>query len=258
MHPILARRASDESQKRLVLYSNTVFASFLLVMKYAPLLFVTTMSVISACSPPAEPTGRGGTHFRVASPLDSALRDEGKNCAVPVVGGIGSPRPDSETGETGPPQLPTAGSKVPPTQMGSKVSDGQRAGPSSYYEVDCKITGENSYSIEAYIVGPNGSEFAGKASGETSIRLRGSVNASTGLGNGIVDVRTTETGVVPPTDGTSCSLTVLTDPQDATKFRIKPGAVDLTFECANTTPPIAELSRCMTLGTVTLENCVRE
>ena len=104
-------------------------------MKYASLVIVSTFSLLSACSPPSDPTGHGGTHFRVASPQLSSLRDQGFTCAVPGIGGIGSPRPDKVTGEVGPPQLPTAGSDIQPTNMGSRVFDGQKAGTSSVYEV---------------------------------------------------------------------------------------------------------------------------
>lgn len=227
-------------------------------MKYASLVIVSSLSVLSACSPPSDPTAHGGTHFRVASPQLSSLRDQGFTCSTPGIGGIGSPRPDEVTGEEGPPQLPTAGSDIQPTYMGSQVFDGQKAGTSSLYEVDCMVKGSKNYSIDLAIVGPNSSEFANDAIGETRIRLSGTIDGATGTGSGMVYVRTTQTGNVNPTTGANCSLRVLTDPQDATKFRIKPGAVDLTFECQDTTPAIADLSRCLTLGTVTVDHCAED
>ncbi|HXS16416.1 MAG TPA: hypothetical protein VN764_04480, partial [Polyangiaceae bacterium] len=159
-------------------------------MKYAPLVIVSTFSFLSACSPPADPTAHGGTHFRVDSPNLSSLLDQGFNCAVPGIGGIGSPKPDKETGEVGPPQLPASGGTTQPTNMGSKAFDGQKAGASSVYSISCSVTGSKTYSVAIEIVGPNSSEFVDSRT-ETRIRLEGTIDGSTGKGTGLVYVRTT-------------------------------------------------------------------
>ena len=225
-------------------------------MKYAWYALTSTVSLLSACSPPADPIGRGGAHFQVADPLAADLRAQGFHCDVPGVGGIGAPRAEDENSQPGPPQLPTAGSDVQPANMGSKVSDGQKAGTAGKYKVQCTVRGSSTYTVELDMAGPNSSEFAPNSSGAATIRLSGSINADTGEGTGQVYVRTTETNAVSP-NGT-CTFQVLTDPKDASQYRIKPGSVDMTFLCPDNTPSNSDFSRCETRGTITLDDCIED
>jgi hypothetical protein len=226
-------------------------------MKYGAYVLASLVGVLSACSPAADPVGRGGFHFKVDNPLSSDLLDQGFNCAVPGVGGIGSPKPENDTARPGPPDLPVAGSDTQPVNMGSKVTDGQKAGTSGSYRVQCTVKGSSTYTVEITdLLGPNTSEFAASTSGETSLRMTGSINAATGEGTGKVYVRTTETNAVSP--NTNCTLKVLTDEDDASSFRVKRGSVDMTFVCPDNTPATAQLSRCETRGTITLDDCLEE
>ena len=84
--------------------------------------------------------------------------------------------------------------------------------------------------------------------------MTGTIDSNTGLGTGRVYVRTTETNAVSPNK--ACSLRVLTDPSDASIFRIGSGKVDMTFVCQDNTPATADLSRCETRGTISLANCI--
>lgn len=223
-------------------------------MKYAFPLALTALSLIASCSAQPDPIARGGVHFQVDEPLIAELRD--KSCGVPGIGGIGAPRAESDTARVGPPDLPTAGSDVQPTQMGSKVSDGQRAGVVGNYQVTCTVKGKNTYSVELEIVGPNTSPYASKNSGETSVVMNGTIDAATGLGKGDVYVRTTETGRINP--NRECDLRVLRSNSDASLFAIKPGSVDLTFVCEEATPTKSVFSRCETRGTITLDDCISD
>lgn len=238
------------------LYSTTVAAKLPAAMKSAFPIALTSLTLLVSCSAQPDPIGRGGAHFQIDEPLAADLRD--KTCGAPGVGGIGSPKAESDATKAGPPDLPTPGSDAQPFNMGSKVTDGQRAGVSGNYQVDCTITGKNSYTIDAHLVGPNTSTYAPKNSGETSISLSGTIDAATGLGSGEVYVRTTETGQVIPAPNRKCSLRVLTNKSDASIFLIKPGSVDLTFVCEETTPNNSTFSRCETRGTVTLDDCIEK
>ncbi len=228
-------------------------------MRYARYVIASAVSVLSACSPPADPIGRGAAHFAVDDPLASDLRDAKFTCAVPGIGGIGAPGEDPTRPKPGfPPDLPTRGSTVQPVNMGRKVADGEKAGDFGSYRVECKVSGKNSFSIEIDLAGPNASEFAPSTSGEAALRLVGSVDGATGVGTGQVYVRTTETAAIRPNPEKTCSLQVLTDSNDASIYRVEPGKVDLTFVCEDNTPTTAEFSRCETRGTVTVENCLED
>jgi hypothetical protein len=223
-------------------------------MKHAAFVVISLVSALSACSPPSNPVGRGGFHIQVADPLITELEDF--SCGTQGVGGIGSPKQTDDASRAGPPDLPTAGSDVPPTNMGSKASDGQKAGRTGTYSINCSVTGSSSYALDIDMRGPNTSEFAPDTSGETSLQMTGSINPVTGMGTGMVYVRTTEASAVEP--NRPCTLQALRDPSGRSEFNIAAGRVDLTFVCPDTTPSRSELSRCESRGTITLDHCIKK
>lgn len=195
-----------------------------------------------ACSPAADPIGKGQVHFQIAYPTDPQVT---QTCSLPGVGGVGDP----------PPSLPV-GTDV--TSYGEPVTDGQTIeGSNGNYVVECTVTGGDNHRIDVVIEGPNTSPLAKATDAGTTatVEIHGSIGED-GTGEGTVSVGTPGTGPNTSMGGYPCTLTALRN--DDGEPDIKGGAASFVFLCTRTQTPLSDFGICETRGTVIVRSCVDE
>jgi hypothetical protein len=195
-----------------------------------------------ACSPAADPIGKGQVHFQIAYPTDPQVT---QTCSLPGVGGIGDP----------PPSLPV-GTDV--SSYGEPVTDGQTIeGSNGNYIVDCTITGGDTHKIDLIIEGPNTSPLAKAtdAGVAAKVEIHGSIGAD-GTGEGTVSAGIPSTGPNTSVGGYPCTLTALLDENGDPD--VKGGAASFIFLCPRAQTPLSDFGICETRGTVIVRSCLDE
>jgi hypothetical protein len=168
-------------------------------------------------------------------------------CGVTSVGGIGD-----SVGNV--PELPLEGSS--PTFFGRPVADGETYNSDgAAYQIECRVSGTSSHSIEIFMRGPNHSPLADTATGDTSIEISGDI-AADGTGSGTVTYRTTTSGSGTNPAEIPCTLSAVPHPQGGF-YQIGDGQVHFTFNCPETIPAQDDSSRCEARGTIGMTGCSR-
>lgn len=206
------------------------------------------------CSAAPEPIAKGSASFKVDYPTDPDVKG---TCNQTTTAGIGS--------ELGVPDLPSAGARldedlfVTIDDFGGQIIDGQTgSNGSGKYDIECTIKGDDSYSLDIEISGPNTHDLAGLDVDTTmSVNLSGTIEAN-GVGTGRVTVYTPSTSAVSPLGAATCELLALPDPNDSSQRQIGNGEVTLIFKCANANSALDDFSACETRGTIQLTDCLEE
>ncbi len=208
---------------------------------------VLLSNFVLGCSPPPDPIAKASASFKVDYPTTPGVKG---TCNETATAGIGS--------EAGVPELPVAGiTSGRVSDFGGEVVDGQTgSNGKGRYDVECKITGEETMELEMLISGPNTHPLVDTTtSGVVQLKLKGTMKPD-GTGSGSVTVVTTKTSAVSPT--TDCVFAAVGEPQDASKFQVSPGEARLVFTCPQARSALDDFSVCETRGTISIRDCFEE
>lgn len=202
---------------------------------------------VFGCSPPPDPIAKASASFKVDYPVTPGLKG---TCNAVATAGIGS--------DAGVPELPVAGQTSPRiSEFGGEIVDGQTgSNGKGRYDVECKITGEETMQLEITMSGPNTHPLVDATSaGVARLQLTGTIKAD-GTGDGFVSVLTTKTGNVSPE--VPCIFAAVAEPADASKFQVAPGEARLTFTCPHAKSALDDFSVCETRGTISIRDCFEQ
>lgn len=209
----------------------------------------SALTLVSGCSPAAEPLPRATTHYAVAFPTRSDLVGAG-SCTTGY-GGIGS---GAHTDINTVPELPRSGTDQLPTGLGTPVIHTKEApNDGGRFEVECSVSAsDGSFDIRARLEGPNSAPNRPIEGGTARLIVNGSIDASTGRGDGSVTVTATQT--VTPNE--PCEFRALTQQNDASQYQLGQGKAAFIFLCPNASGSLdSPGSVCETRGTVVIERC---
>jgi len=220
--------------------------------------FVVSTIGAAACSPPADPIAKGSASYKIEVPTSG----EG-TCNLTGVAGIGSDEPEEAGGDTGVPDLPSAGLNDPSgiSSFGAEVVDGGSTSTGKgEYTVECTVKkSKGEYDITVEMAGPNSHELAPTSNtGVTRLKVRGTINEETGEGTGTVTPHTTNTSSVAPTTENSCTLVAIPERDDMTAFQIDKGEARFIFNCPSGKSPLDQFGTCETFGTVSVRDCLTD